>query len=130
MDSEVNIAELAALLKARRGTRGLRAVAEEIGSVSASTLSRVEQGKLPDLDTFIRICRWLGVSPGRFIPGMEDTPDDSAATVPPQTKRAIITAHLRTDRTLDPKTAEALVQMIELAYSALARGELGAQAGE
>ena len=128
MDSKVNMAELAALLKARRGTRGLRAIAEEIGGVSASTLSRVEQGKLPDLETFIRLCRWLGVSPDRFIPGLQETPNDTPAA--PQTKRDIITAHLRTDRTLDPKTAEALVAMIQLAYDALARGELGAQAGE
>src|SRR5438874_11249585 len=126
---EVNIAELAALLRARRGTRGLRAVAEEIGGVSASTLSRVEQGKLPDLDTFIRICRWLGVSPGRFIHGMEETPGE-AATAASHNKRDIITAHLRSDRTLAPQTAEPPVRMIELAYGALARGELTGETGE
>jgi transcriptional regulator with XRE-family HTH domain len=128
MDSVVNLAELGALLKARRGTRGLRAVAEEIGGVSASTLSRVEQGKVPDLETFLRLCRWLGVSPSRFMPGIEDTPDEAATHA--RTKRDIITAHLRTDRMLDPQTADALVKMIQLAYDALARGELPSETGD
>lgn len=130
MDSEVNMAELAALLKARRGKRGLRAVAEEIGGVSASTLSRVEQGKLPDLDTYIRLCRWLGVAPGRFIPGMDDTSPDATSSAPARSKREIITAHLRSDRALDPLTAEALVKMVQLAYDALERGELSGETGE
>ena len=123
MSSEVNLQELAAMLRAKHGKKGLRAVAEEIGGVSASTLSRVEQGKLPDLDTFVRICRWLGEPPERFVyePGElsieSKTPD-------------IVAAHLHADRTLDPKTAEALVTMIRLAFDAMERGELPDRRGE
>jgi transcriptional regulator with XRE-family HTH domain len=113
MAADLNVAELAALLRAKRGRRGLRAVAEDIGGISASTLSRVEQGKVPDLDTFIRLCRWLDVSPERFLPSVTSesmsTPD-------------IVMAHLRADRVLDPRTIEALATMIQLAYDAAKRG--------
>jgi transcriptional regulator with XRE-family HTH domain len=121
MEPEIDIRQLAALFKAKRGKRGLRTVAEEIGGVSASTLSRVEQGKLPDLDTFVRICRWLEVSTDRFLPSTENAP---------QTVPQLIVAHLRADRNLDPSTAEALVTMIQLAYAAVERGELGQRTQE
>ena len=111
--AELNIGELAALLRAKRGRRGLRAVAEEIGDISASTLSRVEQGKVPDLETFVRLCQWLEVSPERFIPS---TSHERMST--PE----IVTAHLRADRVLDPKTIDALATMIHLAFEAAKRG--------
>ena len=125
-DGEVNIRGLAALVRAKRGTRGLRAVAQEIGGVSASTLLRVEQGKVPDLDTFARLCRWLGVSPERFIAGtVEPGPGDKPfAASPNMSTPEVITAHLRADRTLDPATAEALATMIRLAYQAATNGHL------
>lgn len=127
MESEINIQDLATHLRSKRGKRGLREVAEEVGGVSASTLSRIEQGKLPDLDTFIRICRWLGVSTSMFIIGGEQSQENRSFTTEvegainnPQT----ITVHLRADRTLDPKTAKALAHLIQLAYDAIERGEL------
>ena len=36
-----------------------------------------------------------------------------------------VAAYLRADRHLDPHAAEALVKMIELAYEAMERGEIG-----
>jgi DNA-binding XRE family transcriptional regulator len=45
-------------LKALRGSRSLRDVAKEVG-VSAATLSRVENGKQPSLDSFNKIGEWL-----------------------------------------------------------------------
>jgi transcriptional regulator with XRE-family HTH domain len=104
---------LAAMVIAKRGGRGLRATATEIGSVSASTLSRVEQGKVPDLDTFLRLCRWLGVSPDEFT----ENPPTSVAEASGQ-RVDIIAAHLRADRTLDRATARALERMVRLAYQA------------
>ena len=118
MASELNVGELAALLRERRGKRGLRTIAEEIGGVSASTLSRIEQGKIPDLDTFVRLCQWLDVSPDRFIP---------RTTSKEMSTPEMITAHLRADRALDPKTIEALATMIQLAYDAAKRGEFDNQ---
>ena len=44
----------------------LRDVADKTG-VSASTLSRIEQGKFtPDLETYLAVCSWLGLSPAAF----------------------------------------------------------------
>ena len=65
MDLEVSssplpIEQLGPLIKNRRGNRGLRQVAAEI-NVSAATLSRVESGKRPDLESSRKICAWLGV---------------------------------------------------------------------
>lgn len=123
MSSLMNIRELAAMIRARRGGRGLRQVAEEIGEISASTLSRIEQGKLPDIDTFFRICRWLEVPPERFM--AEATSKQEPSPSPPgQSTPELVAAHLRADRTLDPKTAEALITMIQLAYSAVERGDI------
>ena len=56
MSVGVDTAKLSAMVRAKRGSMGLRAAAEEIGDISASTLSRIEQGRIPDLDTFFRLC--------------------------------------------------------------------------
>jgi transcriptional regulator with XRE-family HTH domain len=104
---------------AKRDGRGLRATAAEIGGVSASTLSRIEQGKVPDLDTFLRLCRWLGVSPEEFTEG----PPIKAAEDDGQ-RVDVIAAHLRADRTLDRATARALERMVRLAYQAAAADRL------
>lgn len=119
MAEQIDIAELARMIKAKRGNRGLRTVAEEIGGVSASTLSRIEQGKLPDLDTFIRICKWLDVSADHFT-----VANNNAVIMDRRDNSGSIIAHLRADRTLDPQTAEALVKMIQLAYDAIDRGDI------
>lgn len=110
---------LAARIIAKRGKLGLRAAAAEIGGVSASTLSRIEAGKVPDLDTFLRICRWLGASPDEF------TGDHLTQEVEVETPRLeAIAAHLRADRTLDRATARALERMVRLAYDAAAADRL------
>jgi transcriptional regulator with XRE-family HTH domain len=114
MTSEIDIQELARSIRAKRGDRGLRAIAKEItetiGEVSASTLSRVEQGKVPDLDTFIRLCKWLGLSTSDFAM-LETDLNSEGKTLD------VVAAHLRADRTLDSKTVEALVTMIQMAYA-------------
>ncbi len=123
MPNEINIEDFAVRIRNQRGKRGLREVAQEIGEVSASTLSRIENGNIPDLDTFIRVCRWLGVVPDTFIIG-ETNIDASQTNSESESKKTLIKAYLRADRTLDPKTAEALVRMIELAYEQAERGDI------
>ncbi len=130
MAEQINFRDLAAMVRAKRGKRGLRDVARDIGEVSASTLSRIEQGKVPDLGTFTRICQWLGVPSERFMIGAEHSPGVAESTAPYFPNSSIhtpdiVAAYLRADRTLDPDTAEALVKMIQLAYAAADRGELG-----
>ena len=113
MASAIDIRRLAAELREKRGRQGLRSAAEEIGDVSAATLSRVEQGKIPDLDTFFKLCGWLGKSPQDFTLGATPAAGTSAPDTP-----SLIAAHLRADRTLSKETAEALSTVIRLAYDA------------
>lgn len=67
MGSMLDTQQLAVLLKERRGERGLRDIAQEIGNVSPATLSRIENGKMLDVETFLRLCDWLEVNPQHFI---------------------------------------------------------------
>jgi transcriptional regulator with XRE-family HTH domain len=90
--------------------KSLRAVAHEIGDISASTLSRIEQGSIPDVNTFLLLCNWLEVPTDTFIIN-EAIPEGAAPTGAEK-----IVAHLRADRVLPKSTAQALIEMIQLAY--------------
>ncbi len=111
MSKELNTHLLATMIKKKRGDQGLRAVAEEI-EVSAPTLSRIEQGKVPDVDTFLKVCRWLGEPPATFaIEAMPVT----KRTVQESTRNIVI-ANLRADKELSQETINVLVDVIEMAY--------------
>ena len=109
MGSYLDMDILTAYLKARRGEMGLREAANQIGEISASTLSRIENGKVPDMETFLRLCDWIGLPSDTFLIHSDD--DASTASTP-----EIIEAHLRADRDLDPDTAEAIAKMVKSAY--------------
>ena len=100
------LGQIGALVRERRGDRGVREAAREVG-VSAATLSRIENGKQPDLDTFEKLCRWLGISPLEFLDvgevGKVETEPTSAATA---------TVHLRAKREISEELAQALGKMI------------------
>jgi transcriptional regulator with XRE-family HTH domain len=112
MNTGVDTAKLAAMVRARRGEKGLRAAADEIGEVSPSTLSRIEQGRMPDLDTFFRLCRWLGVSADELAPKQVGRKKAASASTPAEQ----VEVYLRADQTLPPETVDALVRMVKLAY--------------
>jgi transcriptional regulator with XRE-family HTH domain len=112
--NEIDTDKLAVLIKERRGKRGLREAAQEIGDVSSPTLSRIEQGRLPDLDTFIRLCRWLGMSPEDFLVERLDKSNTNRETSVP----GKIEILLRAERTLQPDTINAIVKMVNLALEA------------
>lgn len=46
---------------------GVREAAEKIG-ISAATLSRLENRKLPDIETYYKCCQWLGKSMDCYFP--------------------------------------------------------------
>lgn len=114
--AQIDLERFSAEVKTKRGKQGLREVATEIGGVSAPTLSRIEQGNVPDLDTYIVICKWLGKSPKEFTIG--ETKEEEGS-VP-----KIIEARLRADKTLPKETVDALSRMIELAYEAAKAGKV------
>ena len=111
MGTPMTLQALGRALLDRRGDKGIREVAAEIG-VSAATLSRVERGYLPDLETFRKVCKWLDVDPGEVL-----RVKPSAAGAP------IAAVHFRKDQLLSPKTAHALAQMILAAQRALMAAE-------
>lgn len=103
--AKVTLGEMGALVRERRRSRGVRETAAEIG-ISPATLSRVENGKQPDLATFERLCRWLEISPS-------DVLGDSGSHSPaPSAPPAIATAHLKAQRQMRPELAQALGEMI------------------
>lgn len=105
--STLTIQALGRRLHERRGTRGVREVATEIG-VSPATLSRVERGFLPDVETFSKICGWLGVDPGEVL-GLK----------PVLRPGVPLAVHFRKDREISPDTARALADLILAAQRAL-----------
>ena len=112
MSVQLDTDKLAAMVKSKRASRGLRAVAQEIGDVSASALSRIEQGSVPDVNTFLQLCKWPNVPTDTFTIADEAT----NATEPATAGSDKIVAHLRADRILPKATAQALIEMIQLAY--------------
>jgi len=82
-----------------RGSRGVREVAKEI-EISAATLSRVERGYMPDLETFGKICRWLKVDPAEIL-GIDVTAPRPSASV-----------HFKKNQAIHPDTARALAELI------------------
>ena len=90
---------------------GIREAAKEIG-VSPATLSRVERGYLPDIETFSKICKWLNINPGEVL-----------GTVPPAAATPRVAVHFKKDSAIAPTTAQALAQMILAAQRALIASE-------
>lgn len=108
--SRITIEQLGPMLKDRRGNRGIRAVAAEIG-VSIATLSRVETGKQPDLDTFSKICRWLSIDPGEVL-GCGLSSERNATGHALRTAGVAAYAHFRAEKALKPETAQHLGALI------------------
>lgn len=63
---------LSILVKVKRESQSLREASKLIG-ISPATLSRIENGKVPDLDTFSKLCKWLELDPG-FVLGKVNDP--------------------------------------------------------
>ena len=104
----LSIEEFGRLVAAKRGSRGIRAAAAE-ANVSPATLSRVENGHMPDLKTFATLCKWIEKDPREFL-GM-DTSEDS------QKPNAIV--HFKKKKTVQMETAKALGELILAAQRAL-----------
>jgi transcriptional regulator with XRE-family HTH domain len=65
---EIDLNSLGHKVKTKRGSCGIRETAKAIG-ISPATLSRIENGKLPDLKNFALICKWLIVSTDEVLYG-------------------------------------------------------------
>jgi transcriptional regulator with XRE-family HTH domain len=103
------IANLGAILRARRREKhlSLRDL-HELTGVSVNTLSRVENGHVPDLKNFRLIVDWLELPAERFLEGAGE------ASTP-----EVIARHLRADRRLPEAAARQIVEMVEEMYHKL-----------
>ena len=121
----VNTAELGRAIRRRREelALSLRDVADVTG-VSASTLSRIENGTgKPDADNIARLTSWLDVPMERILGGRHLESEESQAVVyyPQEPTPEIVEAHLRADRNLTPETAAALSELFRVAYTQFSR---------
>lgn len=104
MKKDISLEDLGLEIKRKRGNSGIRETAKAI-DISPATLSRVENGKQPDLETFKKICKWLDVDAGAILGCSKDEKIDSSAN-------QSLSVHLKADKNLSPKAASALASMI------------------
>ena len=118
-DNFVKTQELGQAIKRRRQelSLSLRDVADVTG-VSASTLSRIENGTgKPDADNIARLTGWLDMPIDRVMNKQASSTDvEPVIYFPHEATPEIVEAHLRADRNLTPETANALSELFRVAY--------------
>jgi transcriptional regulator with XRE-family HTH domain len=105
----LSIGDFGRLLTAKRGSRGIRSAAQDAG-VSSATLSRVENGHMPDLVTFAKLCKWLQRDPREFL-GLDTDDEDKG--------RPAAVVHFKKKKTVSMETAKALGELILAAQRAI-----------
>jgi transcriptional regulator with XRE-family HTH domain len=115
MAAKVDVESLYATLDATRKSKGLswRQLAQQAG-VSPSTLTRMAQGKRPDVDGFAALVGWLGLPADRF---MQD--ENAGPTSSQEEPVAYVVSYLRARKDLDDETVEALGDILQAAYKRL-----------
>jgi transcriptional regulator with XRE-family HTH domain len=99
-------------LNAQRAAKKMtwRQVAVATG-VSASTFTRMAQGKRPDVDSLAALCSWSGLSADDFV--------RSDSKVKEPEPLAMISTLLRADRNLSRQNAAMLDDLIKVTYQRL-----------
>jgi transcriptional regulator with XRE-family HTH domain len=84
-------------------------------SVSASTLTRMAQGRRPDAASLAALSAWAGLNPSDFVsaPYKASRPEAMAQ----------ISTLLRTDPNLDAQAAEAVEAIVKAAYERMKKTE-------
>ena len=108
MSESASLKSLGRLVAQKRGKVGIRATARAIG-LSPATLSRVENGQLPDLANFKKLCQWLDLDPASVL-GFH----------PADLDRPTVAVHFRSQQTMAVETAAALQDLILAAQRMLA----------
>lgn len=114
----INTVELGRAIKRRREEfrLSLRDVADVTG-VSASTLSRIENGTgKPDADNIARLTGWLDMPIDRVMNKQSADDVEPVIYYPHEATPEIVEAHLRADKRLTPETAKALSELFRVAY--------------
>lgn len=110
---QFDVASLHASLDAERVSRNItwKDVSGQSG-VSASTLTRLSQGRRPDVDSLVALINWLGISADRF---MGSRPRAFGAV----SSLAQISTIIRDDPNLNRDAAIALEEMVKATYTRL-----------
>lgn len=120
-DQLIDVQEIGTLLRRRRAAAHLtlRDVEEQLDhALTASSLSRIENGAIPDPKNVSLLARWLDIPLNRIgWPGQ-------VASAPGSDTPAAIEAHLRADKRLAPEAAEVLATMFRRLYEDLVSGDL------
>ena len=98
-------------VRKHRENKTLRDAAHDIG-ISAATLMRVEAGRVPDVETYGKLCTWLGVDPGSYL-GIKRASGNVSEDA--SSAHMVVSAHFKADRLPDPSTVTALASMIMFA---------------
>ena len=106
--ANINLKNIGRKIEEKRADMGLREAAKIIG-ISPATLSRIENGKIPDLDTFSKLCKWLELDPGNVMGLTPKKHNDSGQ----------VKVHFKKDDAVRADTAQALANMIMSAQRAL-----------
>lgn len=94
-------------------------VAEQSG-VSASTLSRIAQGKRPDVDSLTALITWARFDSRRFVGLNKGISHGNDSLVE-------ISHQLRSDKSLDPEAAETIEAMVTAAYQRMRKKDGNAE---
>lgn len=116
----VDVADLGRLVQRRRKAHdwSLRDVEQQLeGAMTASSLSRIERGAIPDSKNVPVLAKWLELPLDRIGWPGETSGDSSDLAVPD-----VVEVHLRADRNLDPAAAEVLSTMFRHLYESVASG--------
>lgn len=107
----LDVESLIAALNAEREGRGLswRKLAQEAG-VSPSSLTRMQQGKLPDVNTFTALTHWLRMPAEQFM--ASGAKRESAEPNP----MAVVSTLLRGKREMTPEALKALDELVQAAF--------------
>ncbi len=99
-------------IDATRQARNLnwKQVAAQSG-VSASTLTRMAQGRRPDVDGLAALVSWSGLRTDDFISSKGQQSEAEPL--------ALITTYIRSDKNLTPEAAAALDQVVKATYERL-----------
>ena len=107
-DADAFYAALDGVRRSRKLT--WKQLAAESG-ISASTLTRMAQGKRPDVDGLAALAAWSGLNADDFVRSHEQRPEP--------TPLAQISTYLRSDKNLSPEAAAALDELVKATYERL-----------
>ena len=109
-----DVAALHAAMESERRTRRLtwKDVAAQSG-VSASTLTRLSQGRQPDVNSLAALTAWLGISADQFMRAESVDQFGSASPL------AQISSIIHRDPNLNPEGAVALEELVRATYARL-----------